>query len=142
MGIKRFFGLALLLVAVLAALGLDQLGRDHYPRDYTVDFTSGTNLSPAGARRIEQIAAAMDREPAYTAVIVGHTGTRGDPDANQALGLSRAEAVAAALRDAGIAADRLQARSVGGTEPLERREGEGERGYRGRLSRAEVRLRP
>lgn len=139
---KRYFGLALVLVAVVAAIGLDRIGRDHRPRTYTVDFARGTELSEAGERRLEQIAAAMARQPAYAAVVVGHTGTRGSAAANQALGRERAERVAAALRDAGIAAGRISAHSAGGSEPLERREDEGERGYQGRLGRAEVRLVP
>ncbi len=139
---KRLFGLALVLVAVVAAIGLDYAGRDHYPRSFTVDFASGTGLSEAGERRVAQIAAIMARQPAYEAVIVGHTGTRGDPGANQALGLDRAEAVAQTLRDAGVATRRVNTHSMGGAEPLEQREGEGERGYQRRLSRAEVRLIP
>ncbi|WP_435101225.1 OmpA family protein [Arhodomonas sp. AD133] len=139
---KRYFGLALVLIAVVAALGLDYAGRDHYPRRYTVDFASGTSLSETGERQVDQIAAIMARQPAYDAVVIGHTGTRGDPEANQALGLDRAEAVAQTLRDAGIATDRLETHSMGGAEPLEQRGGEGERGYQRRLSRAEVRLNP
>ncbi len=138
----RYFGIALVLLAVVAAIGLDWVGRDHQPRDYTVDFVRGTDFSEVGSRRLEQIVAAMARQPAYRAVIVGHTGTRGDPDANMALGRERAQAVAAALADAGIAADRLETHSAGAEQPLPRREGEGERGYQARLSRAEVRLIP
>lgn len=139
---KRYVGLALLVVAVAVAVGLDRLGRDHQPRAYTVDFDRGTQLSDAGERRVEQIVAAMARQPAYDAVVVGHTGTRGDPEANQQLGGERADRVAAALRDAGIASDRVDTHSAGGSEPLERREDEGDRGYQSRLSRAEVRLIP
>lgn len=142
MNAKRFFGLVLVLVAVLTALGLDAIGRDHQPRSYTLDFTGGTNLSGEAERTVERIAAAMQRQPAYSAVIVGHTGTRGDPGANQALGRDRAKAVARELAGAGVDGARLEAFSAGADQPLERREDEGNRGYQSRLSRAEVRLNP
>lgn len=139
---QRYFGIGLLVIAVAAAVGLDTLGRDHDERRYRVDFGRGTTLTPAGERTIERIAAAMARQDAYRAIVVGHTGTRGNAEANQELGLNRAEAVATALSDAGVAAERVETHSVGGEEPLERREGEGDRGYRDRLRRAEVVLQP
>lgn len=139
---RRYFGVALIVLAVAAAAGLDAVGRDHQPRSYRVDFIRGTEPATGMDRRIEHIAAAMARQPGYQAVLVGHTGTRGDAGANQQLGLDRARAVARALREAGVAADRLEAHSVGGSEPLSRRDGEGERGYQSRLSRVEVRLNP
>lgn len=139
---KRWFGVALLLVVVLVALALDRVGDDHDPRGYRVDFTRGTELSGAGERSVERIAAAMARQPAYSAVVVGHTGTRGNAPANRALGRERAETVRRALTAAGVDGDRVETFSAGGEEPLERREGEGERGYQARLSRAEVRLNP
>lgn len=139
---KRYFGLALVLVAVLAAVGFDRLGRDHQPRSYTVNFERGTQISAAGKRRVERIAAAMARQPDYSATVVGHTGTRGDPEANQRLGRDRARAVAQALESQGIAGGRIETFSAGGDEPLERGEAEGDRGYQARLSRASVRLNP
>ena len=142
MAAKRLFGIALVLVAVLAALGLDWVGRDHQPRTYRIDFVRGTEIAASGERRLERVAAAMARQPAYDAVIVGHTGTRGSAAANRALGQERAQAVARILRDAGIADARIQTFSAGGEEPLERGADEGERGYQARLSRAEVRLNP
>ncbi len=137
---KRLFGIALVLLAIAAALALDYVGRDHQPRSYVVGFERGTQLTAAGEREVEHIAAAMQREPAYSAVIVGHTGTRGSPEANQALGRDRARMIARELADLGVDRARIEAFSAGGEQPLERREGEGERGYQARLSRAEVRL--
>lgn len=139
---QRYFGVGLLVIAVAAAVGLDHLGRDHDERRYRVDFGRGTTLTAAGERNIDRIAAAMARQDAYRAIVVGHTSTRGNARANQELGLDRAEAVAGALADAGVDADRVETHSVGGDEPLERRDGEGDRGYRDRLRRAEVVLRP
>ncbi|WP_440995153.1 OmpA family protein [Arhodomonas sp. SL1] len=139
---RRYFGLALIVLAVVAAVGLDYIGRDHQPRTYAVDFVRGTTLSEAGGRQVERIAATMARQPRYRAVVVGHTGTRGDPAANQALSRERAAAVAERLREAGIAGERIATHGVGGSEPLERRPDEGERGYQARLARAEVRLTP
>lgn len=139
---KRFFGLALVLVAVIAALVLDRVGRDHQVRDYTIDFVRGTELSREGERQVERIAAAMARQPAYTAVVTGHTGTRGSPAANRALGSERASTVAGQLTRAGIARDRIETFSAGGEEPLPRGDDDGERGFQSRLSRVEVRLNP
>jgi Outer membrane protein and related peptidoglycan-associated (lipo)proteins len=139
---KRVFGVALVAIAIAAALALDAMGRDQQPRSYVVDFQRGTQLSAAGERRIERIAAAMQRQPAYSAVVVGHTGTRGAPEANRSLGRDRARTVAQALGARGVSPDRVEIFSAGGEEPLDRREDEGERGYQTRLSRAEVRLNP
>jgi len=139
---KRFFGLGLLVIAVAAALALDYVGRDHEPRSYRLDFVRSTQLSEQAERRIEQIAAVMARQPGYRAIITGHTGTRGDADANQELGRQRAEAVADSLTAAGVEAERLETHSAGASEPLPQRDDESDRRYQARLSRVEVDLQP
>lgn len=142
MRVKRFFGLGLLVIAVAAALALDHVGRDHEPRSYRLDFVRSTQLAEPAERRIEQIAAVMARQPAYRAIITGHTGTRGDPDANQKLGRQRAERVAQSLEDEGIEAERLEMHSAGASEPLPQRDDESDRRYQARLSRVQIDLRP
>ena len=137
---KRYIGLILLAVAIAAALTLDWIGRDQSPRTYTVGFERGTALTVAGERTVDRIAATMDRQPAYRAVLIGHTGTRGEAEANHALGERRARAVRDALQASGIAAERITTHSVGGSEPLERRANDTDRAYRDRLRRTEARL--
>ncbi|RZU98138.1 OmpA family protein [Spiribacter vilamensis] len=137
---KRYVGLTLLAVAIAAALTLDWIGRDHAPRTYTVGFERGTSLTAAGERTVERVAATMDRQSGYRASLVGHTGTRGEAEANYALGERRARTVRDALQASGIEPERITTHSVGGKEPLERQADETDRAYRDRLRRTEVRL--
>lgn len=137
---RRFIGLTLLAVAITGAFVLDRVGRDHSPRTYTVGFERGTSLTAEGERTVERITATMDRQPDYRASLVGHTGTRGEAEANHALGERRARTVRDALQASGIEPERITTHSVGGNEPLERQADETDRAYRDRLRRTEVRL--
>ncbi|MBD3895512.1 OmpA family protein [Halomonas sp. ML-15] len=140
MDAKRISGLVLVLLAILLAAALSFVGRDQQSRSFTVDFQQGRTLAEDSDTDIARIATLMSRQPRYEALIVGHSGTRGDASANLELSRARAEIVSRRLIDEGIDSDRLLIHAVGRGEPLEQRDGESERRYQQRLARVEVEL--
>lgn len=137
---KRFFGLALVIFAILIAAGLGFVGRDQQTRAFTIDFQQGRTLADESDVVIARIATLMSRQPRYAALVVGHSGTRGDSSANLELSRERAEIVGRQLGDEGIDGDRIDIHAVGGGEPLTRRDDEDERSYQQRLARVEIEL--
>ncbi|XOZ32370.1 OmpA family protein [Halomonadaceae bacterium KBTZ08] len=140
--VKRLSGLAILGAAVVAALILDSLGEAQQPSTYRVGFDGGVDLAEGALPEIERaIEDALVREHARV-VISGHTGTRGDTAANQALSGKRAEAVAQKMLNAGVDEDRVTTLGKAGSEPLEQRPDESERAFQRRLPRAEIVVAP
>lgn len=140
--LKRLSGLAILGVAVVVALILNNLGEAQQPSTYRVGFDGGVELAEGTRPEIERaIEDALVREHARV-VISGHTGTRGDTAANQALSEKRAEAVASRILEAGVDEDRITTLGKAGSEPLERRPDESERAFQRRLPRAEIVVAP
>jgi outer membrane protein OmpA-like peptidoglycan-associated protein len=76
------------------------------------DFGTAT-LSPEAAPAIAEMVKLLTDNPGLKVYIVGHTDWIGDPAMNQVLSEQRAEAVVAALVQAGIAGDRLGAAGMG-----------------------------
>lgn len=138
---KHIVGIVLLVGASFSWLAFDRAGREDRQRDFTVLFENGTAMQSDAEERLNAIQAAMLDNPDYTAVITGHTGTLGTAEVNLNLSEARADAVASALREAGIDPDRMTALGVGAAEPSERLEDEGRISYQKRLSRATVSLR-
>jgi OmpA-OmpF porin, OOP family len=56
--------------------------------------------------------------PMTTVVVAGHTDSRGREAANLRLSRARADAVAKALKDSGVRADRIRAEGYGGQKPV------------------------
>jgi outer membrane protein OmpA-like peptidoglycan-associated protein len=137
---SQWVGLIILLCVAVSAFALDRLGRSLQPRHYTILFKTGTRLEAGGETQIEKIASIMATVDAYEAIVVGHTGPRGDASVNKALSRSRADFVKTALAEKGISSDRIQTFGVGGEDPLEKRPEEGQRSYYQRLKRVEVTL--
>lgn len=137
---KRFFGIALVVLTLLMAAGLAFVGRDQQARAFTIDFQQGHTLAGDSDVTIARIATLMSRQPRYEALVVGHSGTRGDGSANLELSQERAEIVAGQLIDEGVDGDRIDVHAVGGGDPLVRRDDEGERRYQQRLARVEIEL--
>ncbi|MFP4476814.1 MAG: OmpA family protein [Desulfatibacillaceae bacterium] len=137
---SQWIGAALLVCVALAAYGLDRAGRARQPRHYTVAFESGSRLGAGTDAVIEQIAAAMAKNDSWEAVVVGHSGTRGDAEVNLELSRERAETVKTRLEARGVSPSRIRTFGVGGRQPLEKRPEEGGRSYHQRLKRAEVTL--
>ncbi len=64
---------------------------------------------------LDSVVAVLSVRPEATAVIVGHTDTRGSPAYNRDLAMRRAEAVRTYLANAGVVAERMSAESLGET---------------------------
>lgn len=68
--------------------------------------------------QLEQVALLLSRNPELSLAINGHADSQGSSERNMALSLERAEAVVDALRQHGIAGDRLSAEGFGDTVPV------------------------
>ena len=140
--LKRLSGLAILGVTVVVALILDSLGEAQQPSTYRVGFNGGVDMAEGALPEIDRaIEDALVRDQARV-VISGHTGTRGDTAANQALSEKRAEAVAGKMREGGVDEERITTLGKAGSEPLEQRPDESERAFQRRLPRAEIVVAP
>ncbi|QPF75406.1 DUF4892 domain-containing protein [Roseateles sp. DAIF2] len=88
---------------------------------YGIFFDTGkSELKPESAPQLAEMAKLLKAQPALRVYVVGHTDNQGAQEANLALSLKRAEAVAAALsaKPHGIEAKRLAARGVADLSPL------------------------
>ncbi len=140
--LKRLSGLGILAVVATLTLVFDSLGTAQQPATYRVAFERGVSLDTATEAALSAaIEDALVRDDARI-VVAGHTGTRGDADANLALSRQRAEAIAQRLRDAGIDPDRIESLGLGGREPLTRTPDESDRAFQRRLSRAVITVVP
>ncbi|MCU0276289.1 MAG: OmpA family protein [Acidobacteria bacterium] len=80
--------------------------------------TGQATIKPESKPIVEQIAAALRDNPSLKVSVEGHTDNTGTPQGNKALSMKRAEAVVAALVQAGIASGRLQAAGWGQEKPV------------------------
>lgn len=139
---KRLLGLAILAVTVCTSLIFNQMGQAERPGLYTIDFRRGTQTIPEAKVTLAQIVRdATVREDAAI-ILTGHSGTLGDAEANQTLSAERARVIEERLTAEGLDDTRIRSFGVGGNEPLERTEEEGDRAYQRRLARVEVTVRP
>lgn len=82
-------------------------------------FASGsTTIRPALGRALDALAAPLAGEVGVAVRVVGHTDSQGSEMVNLRLSIARAEAVAAHLRERGIALERLSADGRGEADPL------------------------
>ena len=104
--VTRLFG------AALAALPPE-------PRHFTLYFEFESDaLTDESSRKVPEILAAVKRLAVPEVVVIGHTDTLGDADANIALGLKRATSVRSVLVDAGIAPALIEVGSHGEADQL------------------------
>lgn len=134
-------GMVLLAIAGTVAMGLHFDGAK--TASYTVQFDRGTQLPPGADGTIEAVAGRLAENETLEAVITGHSGTIGDPKANQELSRARAVEVRERILDAmrangDDAADRIDVYGAGGSQPLVQEEDEADRAYQRRLARATV----
>lgn len=139
MWIKRrhFLGGGLAAAAIGSALALDLIGPVPRPEPLAVQFSRGTSLAQGEEARIAAFAARHLMEPRLQFHVTGHTGDRGDAEANTALSQQRAEVVAGLLRNAGIGQDSILAvQGVGSADPLAKDAGESDGALQRRMARA------
>ena len=105
-------------------------------------FSSGTSeLTFEGKQEIDEQVADLKHYPNFRVEVRGHTGLRGNKDANIALSKERADAV---LRYMALTHDleknRVRAIGFGSKKPLKKKQGESSRRYSSRLPRVEIAL--
>jgi outer membrane protein OmpA-like peptidoglycan-associated protein len=79
---------------------------------------NGAKVPPKAKPMISELANAAKADPNSKVVIEGHTDNVGSPAYNQALALSRAQAVRSALVREGVDASRIEVRSLGEENPM------------------------
>jgi outer membrane protein OmpA-like peptidoglycan-associated protein len=76
-----------------------------------------TTFTPIGEQAIRELAAALKEQRPARVRLVGHTDIRGSEETNMKLSAARAEAVAAYLKEAGVAT-MIETAGVGSSEPI------------------------
>lgn len=80
--------------------------------------TDQATLRPDAQPALAEVLKLMQQDPALRLAVQGHTDNVGIATHNQQLSEARAQAVVAALTQAGLAPDRLLAAGFGQTQPL------------------------
>jgi len=133
----NFFGAMLIGATVLSGMYMHSIGSANEDYEFTLNFSRGTSVDPRDMPKIEIIADLASTNAAYTIVVTGHTGTSGDSAANVELSKRRASAIEALLLKAGVN-NKIKTIGVGGDKPLNKSNGESNRDFQSRLSRAVV----
>jgi outer membrane protein OmpA-like peptidoglycan-associated protein/ABC-type nitrate/sulfonate/bicarbonate transport system substrate-binding protein len=107
-----------------------------------IGFQRGTaQLADDGRLVLDKAARRLKHYPNFRVLVKGHSGLRGDPQANRRLSQERAQAVLRYLvATYGIDENRIRAFGYGASQPLPREPGESDRAYRYRLPRVELSL--
>ena len=85
--------------------------------DFTFEFDSA-QLTSAGRRYLDKMAAMLRGQPELTVEIIGHTDSLGAETYNQELSQARAESVLNYLADKGVEHARLTATGRGESQPV------------------------
>lgn len=136
--LKRLSGFLLIGITLAFMALLDNRGELERPAHHRIAFSQGLTPDSSFDTRLPRILSDQHLRGDARLAVTGHTGTRGDEDANQELSRQRAELVADRLVEEGIAREAILTVGVGGSEPLERREDESDRSYQRRLPRVDV----
>lgn len=75
-------------------------------------------MSAEGISAADGIAQVLMQFPEYTVVIESHTDDRGTPEGLAGLAQQRADGIAARFVQAGVAAERISSRGIGGINPI------------------------
>lgn len=134
--------LASLLAASLAggAVLLGTMGYVTAPATDSFRFARSTVFADGEEDRLRAFLLTAVQDERVKVVIVGHSGTAGDTEANQQLSLSRAEAAGQIAVSLGITPERLTTVGLGGAAPLMQAEGVSDRAWQVQLARVDVTL--
>ncbi|MBT9394576.1 OmpA family protein [Hymenobacter sp. NST-14] len=80
--------------------------------------TDNATIRPESEPTVAEVARLLRQNPALRLAVQGHTDNVGPAAHNQQLSEARAQSVVAALTQAGISAERLQAAGFGPSQPL------------------------
>lgn len=111
--------------ALAGTAGLDTYLASTEPTPRTFVFerlnfdTAASDIRPADRAEVDQVAAALIRNPSARITIAGYADARGADAANMALGKARADSIRAALVDRGIDAARIETVSGGENDPVD-----------------------
>jgi len=105
-----------------------------------ISFRSGTYvLDENGHDQIRIIVNNVRHYPNFRILIKGHTGLRGDPEANIKLSKGRAKTVKKELQYTyNVDPNRIRILGIGAKEPMPRLDDESDRSYNNRLKRVEI----
>jgi len=105
-----------------------------------ITFSSGTSeLASEGRQQVDLLMQNLQHYPNFRVEIRGHTGVRGDKEANKKLSEARANEVYQHLINHHKEdKDRFRVIGFGGEKPLQRRSNESNRAYQYRLPRVEI----
>lgn len=86
---------------------------------YGIEFDTGkATLKPSAEKVLTEVLSLLQKQPAWTLRIEGHTDSTGSKVSNQILSEQRAKSVVAWLGARGIAGPRLTAAGLGDTKPV------------------------
>ena len=107
-----------------------------------LSFRSATaQLGDSSSDELSKISESLRHFPNFRILVKGHTGIRGDIEANIKLSQERANEVRGRLiRDFGVEAHRIRAQGFGASQPLTQQTDESDRAYEYRLPRVEITL--
>jgi outer membrane protein OmpA-like peptidoglycan-associated protein len=92
------------------------------PKTFVFDhlnfLTGSTQLTPDSGRTVSDLAEVLKAYPSAQVQLSGHTDNTGNPQANQALSLDRANAVKALLVNDGVGGNRISTQGFGQQRPV------------------------
>lgn len=92
---------------------------DTFAAENPINFRSGSAyLTPAALRTVDGLAERLTGCTGMSVAVGGHTDATGDDATNISISQNRADAVAAALAERGVAAARITATGFGSSQPL------------------------
>lgn len=136
--LKRASGLLLIGLTAGLMVVLDQQGELERPAHHRIAFSHGITPDASFDNLLPGILSDQHLRGDSRLVVTGHTGTRGEEEANRQLSRDRAELIAGRLVKEGVPQETILTLGVGGSQPLERREDESERSYQRRLPRVDI----
>lgn len=106
---------------IKAEFGQALSARPQLPVSFLLYFeVGGARLTPESQSLVANIVEAVKNRPAPDVSIIGHTDTVGEADANEKLGLQRAQSIAQVMAEAGLKAQDITITSHGERDLLVR----------------------